>query len=307
MTYSPLPRHGPELRDLVTPSLSVCMLTAEPAERVEAIVAPLREIADEIVVAVDARLAPDAVGRYLELADAVYRIEVRMIERCLGWVHAQCHGDWILKLDADEVPSSAFLERLPELIADPGVMQYWVARAWLYPDAEHLLGGRPWSVDFNNRLVRTGLGLSFPGGQHEHAAAAYPAAYVAEPVYHLVLLLEDEAARRAKVVRCEVARPHLRALGGQGLNEAFYLPELRPKLKTHEVPAVDRGTIARVLDAVAGSQHSGSAVDLPIVPREEVERHWPGRAYPATPYAARIEPHSPGASIALAASDTVFV
>src|SRR3954447_13644913 len=106
MTYSPLPRHGPELRDLVTPSLSVCMLTADPAERGEAIVAPLRELANEIVIAVDARLAADALGRYLELADAVYRIEVRVIERCLGWLHAQCRGGWILKLDADEVPSS---------------------------------------------------------------------------------------------------------------------------------------------------------------------------------------------------------
>ena len=283
------------------------MITADPPEQVAAIVSPLRDLADEIVIAVDVRLDPIAVGRYTEIADTVHRIEVSLIERHLGWLHAQCRGDWILKLDADEVPSAAFLGRLPELIADRAIVQYWVARGWLYPDADRILEALPWALDFNNRLVRNGGGLSFPGQIHVHAAPAHPSAYIEEPVYHLALLLEDEEARRGKAVRYEVSRPHLRAPGGGRANEAFYLPELRPSLAIRKVPSVDRDAISQVIHAGSNQHPSARAVELPVVPSEDVDRHWARRTYPGTTYAAKIEPYHSSARIAPHTHDSVFV
>src|SRR5215210_456430 len=109
-------------------SLSVCMQSNASAERISATFASLRGIADEFVVAVDARVSSDEVARIAALTDVVRRIEFGYPERHLQWLHAQCSGDWILLLDDDEVFSGALLRRLPELIADESVRQYVLRR-----------------------------------------------------------------------------------------------------------------------------------------------------------------------------------
>ena len=50
-------------------TLSVLLGTHQPAPVAAAILAPLREVADEIVLAVDRRVDPDALGAYEDLAD----------------------------------------------------------------------------------------------------------------------------------------------------------------------------------------------------------------------------------------------
>ena len=135
-------------------SLSVCMLTAEPPGRVAAILEPVRAYADEILIAADARVDEQTLAGYAGLADRLFRIEHVLAERHLAWMFAQCGGDWILRLDADEVPSSAFVRRLPELLSSRDARQFWIRRAWLYPDPGQVLDSAPWSSDFVNRLMR---------------------------------------------------------------------------------------------------------------------------------------------------------
>jgi hypothetical protein len=282
------------------------MITSDPPAQVEAVLEPVRALADETVLAVDSRVDNGALGAYAELVDSVHRIEFRLVERHLAWLHAQCSGDWILKLDGDEVTSVAFLERLPNLIADRSIAQYWVPRAWVYGSKDTVLDDLPWATDFNNRLVRNDGGLWFEGEQHTHAAPAFPARYIEEPVYHLELLLEDEPARRAKAIRYEVARPHLRATGGGRLNEAFYLPELRRSLSTRRVPHADRDAIDRVLRGrTRRTPHQ--PVELPVVTLAELDRHWPPRAYPETAYRVRIEQYGPAPRLYAGRHETVFV
>src|SRR5437868_9423972 len=128
-------------------TLSVCCVTADPGARVAAVLGPLREVADEIVVAVDSRLDPDRLGRYAEIADRLFRYEYAPPnDRVLGWIHAQCSGDWVFRLDGDEALSSAAVKRLPELIAARDVFQYWFQCRWLYPDSRHWLDQPPWSI-----------------------------------------------------------------------------------------------------------------------------------------------------------------
>jgi hypothetical protein len=237
----------------------------------------------------------------------VLRIEFLLVERHLAWLHAQCSGDWILKLDGDEIPSAAFVRRLPELLASRSVLQYWVARAWLHPDATHVLDELPWSVDFNNRLVRNLGTLWFEGVQHGHAGPVHPAAYVEEPVYHLELLTEAPEARRAKAIRYEIARPHVIAHGGGRVNEAFYLPELRGGTRTTEVPPEDRDLLARALAPAGRAQAPVTEHTVPVVPLAEMDRHWLGRAFPEGAYAARIEPHGDLGRLAPERADSVFV
>lgn len=295
-------------------SLSVCLITADPAARIAAILEPLRPFADEVVIAADARVDESTLAGYGDLADRLFRVEYWMAERHLAWLCEQCEADWILRLDGDEVPSAAFLRRLPEMLACREVGQFWSAQAWLYPDAEHLLADRPWSSDFHVRLIRNDGTSRFPGMQHLHVEPGEPREYVAEPVYHLDLLLSDEARRREKAIRYELARPGLRAAGGGPINESFYLPELRPSLQVEDVPAEDRDAIARALaakdpgctgagpvgrarasKAEAAPDDRADRIDarprgIPFVSLREMDRAWEGRDVGEGAYAASIEP-----------------
>lgn len=291
-------------------------MTAYPPERVAAVLEPLRAYTDEIVIAIDATVDESTIPQYKAIADQVHRIEYLLVERHLGWLHAQCRGDWILKLDGDEIPSSAFVRKLPELLEARQVMQYWVARSWLYPDRTRVLDELPWSADFNNRLVRNLGTLWFEGTLHAHASPIFPTAYVEEPIYHLELLEEDETARRAKAVRYEINRPHLIAHGGGRLNEAFYLPELRSELHTRGVPPEDQVALGRVPHCSVASRSSRApssthtrheSSDPPVTPLAELDRYWAGRSFPPSTYAARIELYAGIERLVPEQADSVFV
>src|SRR5580693_586792 len=105
-------------------------MTADPASRVAAILEPLRPYAEEIVIAADARVEEATLAQYAAVADRLFRIEFRFPERHMAWLHAQCRGDWILRLDGDEVPSEAFVRRLPSMLASNRVHQFWTPTAW---------------------------------------------------------------------------------------------------------------------------------------------------------------------------------
>jgi hypothetical protein len=109
-------------------SLSVCLMTTDPPARVTAILEPLRQYTDEIVIAADERVDDRTLACYSALADRLFRIDFRSYERHLSWLHAQCGGDWILRLDGDELASPAFLRRLPKMLDSRTVQQYWVLR-----------------------------------------------------------------------------------------------------------------------------------------------------------------------------------
>jgi hypothetical protein len=275
-------------------SLSVCLMTTDPPARLSSILEPLRPFAEEIVIAADSRLGDETLDAYGQIADRLYTIDFRFVERHLGWLYAQCRCDWILRLDGDEVPSQAFLRRLPELLASRSAQQFWVPSAWLFADAGCYLAGTPWSHGFMNRLTRNDATLRVSGLVHEHAETVSPREYIEEPFYHVVLLTSDEQGRRDKAVRYEVARPGLLAPGGGRLNEAFYLPELRERLELREVPAEDRALLKRVLapaprgdEPTQPPRERSSAVAVTLA---ESDRYWEPRAVKESAYRARITP-----------------
>jgi hypothetical protein len=269
-------------------SLSVVCLTDYPAPLVNAIFRQLRQVADEIVLAVDSRINSARLGQYAKWADRLLRYEyTNNPQRAAAWLHRQCRGEWILRLDGDEVPSPALVAALPELTVRRDVLQYWLPRRWLFPDSGGWLNELPWFPDYQNRLVHNDGTLWFEGTPHTSTCESLPARYVEAPLYHLNLLMLTAQERAAKARHYENKRPGLRAPGGGSVNR-FYLPEQYAQMVPATVPDNDRAVIREVLEAV--DEPSSSLTEIPLIPCNETDRCWNGRQPPPEAYRARLEP-----------------
>jgi hypothetical protein len=254
--------------------------------------APLRGLADEIVVAYDARVDPATLGPVAEQADRLVRFEFgEYVEQALAWLHSLCSGDWILRLDGDDVVSPGLLRLLAGLDAEREVEQFWFGYRWLYPDAEHWLAEPPWSFD-NNRLVRNDPATLWFGGLcHTGADPVFPSAYSDAPLYHLSWLVSSPQALQAKVEHYLVMPSgHAPAVIEQDV-PAFYRPDLTPHGSPAPVPPEDLAAILDVLAApVDGSVGGDVPGELPLVLWAEIERHWAHRPLPDTAYRAQVLP-----------------
>ena len=248
------------------------MSGGDPA-RLAALLRICRPAVDEIVIGLDDRVDQRAAAAAVAIADRVVRIPYAPpVERTLPWLYAQCGGDWIFKLDDDEVPSVALLESL-RAAADPAVTHVWFPRRWLFGGSGTYLDARPWVPDFQLRLsVNDSRLVSFPGVQHVPVDVVGPARYADTPIYHLDLL-RPRAERERKVLDYERVRPGMRS-GGLAFNHALYLPELSdPPLA--ETPAEDRALVEAMLAAPAPP--AGEPRDLPSATRDEIDALWPHR------------------------------
>src|SRR4051812_46298539 len=263
-------------------------MTADPGTRVAALLAQLRPVADEIVVAADSRVEDADLRAYASVADRLLRVEYEHNERHLGWLHAQCEGDWILRIDGDEVAGPALIEQLPDLLARRDVHQYLLPRRWLHPDAQHWLDELPWWPDYQVRLVRNDGLLRFSGERHTSAVPARPAVYLEAPLLHLDLLFSSPRERLSKRLRYMARRPGLEAPGGGELNERFYLPERHARREPAQLDDAERTAVRAVLDAAEPGP--AEAPRSPVVTTAEMDRHWAGRTLPDSAYSARISP-----------------
>lgn len=270
--------------------LSVLCPTRDPGPRVRALLEQVRDVADEIVVAIDGEAGEDDAGHYAAVADRVVRFERGPRHSALAWLHEQCRGDWVLMLAGDEVCSPDLVAALPDLTSSRAVQQYAFSLRWLWPDAEHWLCGAPWHPDFHIRLVRNDGTLRFRGRMHELALPASPRRFVDMPLWHLSLLVTDQRQRRAKVAANRVERDGLTAPGGGEVNQVFYLPEEPGDPPLRGVPAGDRAQIAHVLDPEARS--AARVAGLPIATRAEIDPAWAGRSVGAGAFHAAIAPLS---------------
>ncbi len=280
-------------------SLSVCCITRGPTARVAAQLEPLRELASEIVVAVDDRVDPALLAPLAELADELVLYPyLDPVDRPVGWVHSLCTKEWILWLDDDELPGSALLRALPDLLSDAEETHYWLPRRWLYGSPESYLAGAPWEPDYQLRLVQNDPRLLwFPGITHRPIEAIGPHRYLEWPIYHADLLLNPLESRRQKARRYEAVAPGQR-LAGVPMNLALHVPELRNELDVRPLPPEDAELVAA---ALATDPWPEPAEPPPYrrATREEVDAHWHGRDADDALYGAELEPVDAPQSLAL--------
>jgi hypothetical protein len=277
-------------------ALSVCCLTSNPA-RAAAVLSGVRGVADEIVVAVDVSAGEQDLAPLERVADGLFRIELEGFpEQAVGWLREQCSADWLLRLDDDEVVSAGLLEQLPELMAAGDVVQYWLARRWLYGDPGRWLEEWPWFPDFQGRLLRNDAQLWFPGLCHSNVAFRAPARYLEDGLYHLVHLLCDYRERERKVERYLAIEERLRVTAADPYLASYYLPERRRGLRTAAVDPRDRELIAAGLRPTAELPISrGGAAMAAMEPvryatRAEVQARWAPRDFDQGGYRASIRP-----------------
>jgi len=257
---------------------------------VAAVLGDLREVADEIVVAVDSRVDETRLGHHLRIADRVARFEFAPpIERARPWLYSQCSGDWILEVDDDEVLSRAFLGQLHELIRDRRYLQYWLPCHWLFPDATHWLDEPPWSFD-SNRLVRNDPATLWAAGiSHTRADPVFPSSYLERGFYHLAYLLTDERRRRQKVSHyLGIADEHRISSTDRDVAD-FYMPDRVRGLRPVPVPSVDRDAIAAVLGAAGTALPTPDGHEVALAKRQDIDACWPERTLPNTAYEATLE------------------
>jgi polysaccharide pyruvyl transferase WcaK-like protein len=231
-------------------TLSVCVFSNESPERLAAVVAPLRDVADDVVVVLDDRARTPDLTPLREVADSAFLAPFSgSFESNLEWLHAQCAGDWVLRLDGDEAPSRALIDRLAEDEWHRGVTHCSVPRRWLVDDGASWIQVNPWWPDLQMRLVKNEPGLlRFPDRLHELIEVAGPRRVLDAPIYHVDLVDKDLEVREAKVRRYHRQRPNLRTFGGLAQN-AYYTPELvTPAPPVVPVPPEDRALVRALVD-----------------------------------------------------------
>ncbi len=272
-------------------TLSVLCVTKDPGPQVACILEALRDVADEIIVAVDSRIDPDILGCYASAADRFTRFEWEASDHELPWAFAQCAGDWVLKLDGDEVPSQALIDALPELVDARDVVQYWLPYRCLFPDATTWLSGWPYSNFWINRLTRADAALLWHSGlSHTSVEPLPPGRYVDAPFYHLDCVVSTAEERSAKLARYFALARDTTDLIKERWHVPFYLPERYPDLELSPVPDFDQERLSAVV-AARVKPETPTPADWPaaLATGAEINGHWPERELAESAYAASVD------------------
>ena len=270
-------------------SLSFCVTTRGPAERVRAQLELLRPHVDEVVLAVNRDGGLDTLDACADLADRRLTYEFSdSPSRLIAWVLHQCSADWILRLDDDEVPSAELLRALPGMLRDRRPLELMIKRRWLHPDSGRMIAApAPWNAEYQSRIVRNLPGVwRFDGRVHTDVRVEGERRLVEAPIYHCALLLNPFEDRRRRALDYEVLRPGV-AYGGLPTN-GMYLPELVEGIETEAVPAEDRELVDRVL-AGSGARAPRGAEAEAHASLGQIDAFNSTRAMGPSAYRARLE------------------
>jgi hypothetical protein len=289
-------------------TVSFAITASGPAGRVRALLERVRPHVDEIVLMVDRSGDTGALEACADLADQRLTFELRdSPARLIGWIQHQCAGDWILRIDDDEVPSDALLAGLPALVDDPYALVFHLRRHWVYPTPDRYIVSRPWSVDYQaGRLVRNLPGAwTFDGAVHTVGAIEGEQRFVDAAIYHCDLLVTSTAARRSKRVRYESEWPGV-ALGGIGTND-MYLAEEAAGLATAPVPPADVAAIRAVIDGSPTRPRSYEGGPVPHATFDEIDLFNVRRLPRPDGFAASVEVEDAPRRVRAAGIHHVFV
>ena len=182
-----------------------------------------RKLVDEFVVFADRDPASEDLKQKLRALDArlvpisghggaIYKAD-------LGAMLAECHGDWIFKVDYDEELSAEWHDPRWRKILAGEQTHFWSPRRWITAPGKYITHA-PWWPDWQMRLFRNLPDqIRFPEQLHEHLRISGPAGFLRTlALHHHALRILPRTLREEKVTAYEKQRP------GHGLG-LFYLPE----------------------------------------------------------------------------------
>ena len=192
--------------------LSVAILAFNSVEYIEPLFHAVKLFADEVVVGVDASSSDTTEEICARYADKLFRLEpIGTSERAIAWLNEQCTGDWILRLDDDELPSTGLVRVLPRLLGDREYTHYALLRRWIIGDAgSKWISQHPWWPDWQIRLFRNIRSLlSYPGHLHSECLVQGAGAHVTEgSLYHYTLLYHRAKRRQERLQQYELISPY---------------------------------------------------------------------------------------------------
>lgn len=163
------------------PELSVAVIALNEEERIRACLESV-VWADELVV-VDSGSSDKTVDIAREFTDRVRFQAWAGYGPQKNFAAAQCRGDWILSLDADERVPDALRDEIRAVLArDPPVTGFFVPRQNFFQGRWIRYGG--WYPDYQLRLCRRGRGAFTETAVHESLRVDGPTARLRSPLVH---------------------------------------------------------------------------------------------------------------------------
>lgn len=163
------------------------------------------------------QLAKEIGGEYVEIVDGR---ETGVLEDILDDAIAECHGDYILRLDDDETVSGELALWLKSKEYEHGDL-YAFPRQHLWRDTNHFIVTPPLWPDYQTRLSTK----EKAGGRKEvHAGSPYGTGRIVDyPILHWKFLVRTKQEREKIAKRYESKR---RGAGFSPVYQPFNLPEI---------------------------------------------------------------------------------
>ncbi len=168
------------------PTLSVCIITMNSANRIGPLLQYLTPYVDEIVVGVDSKTTDDTLAVCEPIADTCFTIHNEALT-CNGGLKelvSRCTGDWVLRLDDDEFPEPHFFDYVPGLLTqskfthfklprlhlscwdDAHESLWWLNDGYLYPDFQmRLFKNEEKLLTFPEAVGHTSIGCAGKRGK----------------------------------------------------------------------------------------------------------------------------------------------
>jgi hypothetical protein len=188
-------------------TLSVCIMTMNAADRIAPVLQYLRPIADELVIGIDSKTTDNTAAVCAPYADICFHIE-NPAATCNGGLAAlvsRCTGDWVLRLDDDELVTPAFAQCVAALMQQQQYTHYkmprlhlsaltpltWIDDGYLSPDYQlRLFKNTPSQLHFPPPIGHVGI-------ECEGKRGRLPSL----PIIHLNLVVYNRQQREAKLRR----------------------------------------------------------------------------------------------------------
>ena len=203
-------------------------MTKDGSWRLERTLRSIGSKASQIVIGIDAATRDDTVDRARRYTKHVYTIDnvEGYIEPHIGALFEKCTGDWVLRLDDDEVMSTNFdLKAIPDTVLDEFDL-IGFPRAWIVntdPPFYIGTGAERGQLVPQFRLMKRSAQWSFISTIHTPGFKMKPAYVVPDMfLYHLNLVDKSAEARRRTY---DFYQNHLDDRGGHWNRTYLFDPE----------------------------------------------------------------------------------